>query len=183
MQSSRASEQAPRPDSPESDDAQPGAQDGELSPEELRARLDEARAQAATAEDRYLRTRADLENYRRRTERELATRVTARGDDLLRAWLDVVDSVERAIALESEHPEAARGLRAVLEQMDAILSRYGVTRTGAEGDRFDPELHEAIAAVPAGGRPAGTIANVARSGYSVDDRVLRPAQVAVTRAD
>ncbi|MGZ4390123.1 MAG: nucleotide exchange factor GrpE [Gaiellaceae bacterium] len=183
MQSSRASEQTPRPDSTGSDEAQPGAQDGELSPDELRARLDEARAQAATAEDRYLRARADLENYRRRTERDLATRVMERRDDLLRAWLDVVDSVERAIALEDEHSEAARGLRAVLAQMEAILSRYGVTRTGAEGERFDPELHEAIAAVPADGRPAGTITDVARTGYSVDDRVLRPAQVAVARAD
>jgi molecular chaperone GrpE len=182
MQSSRASEQTPSPDAPGSD-AKPDGRDGELSPDELRARLDEARAQVAAAEDRYLRSRADLENYRRRTERELATQVMARRDDLLRAWLDVVDSVERAIALEGEHPEAARGLRAVLEQIDAILSRYGVTRTGAEGERFDPELHEAIAAVPADGRPAGTIAEVARTGYSVDDRVLRPAQVAVAMAD
>jgi len=64
MQSSRASEQTPRPDAAGSDEAQPGSQDGELSTDELRARLDEARAQTATAEDRYLRARADLPRKR-----------------------------------------------------------------------------------------------------------------------
>jgi molecular chaperone GrpE len=65
--------------------------------------------------------------------------------------------------------------------MEAILARYGVTRMGDVGDSFDPERHEAIAVVPGRDQPKGTIAEVARSGYSVDGRVLRPAQVAVAR--
>jgi molecular chaperone GrpE len=152
----------------------------ESSADDLRAQLDAARAQLATSEDRFLRARADLENYRRRSERELERRVQERSDALLLAWLEVVDSVERALALEPE--EAARaGLRAFLEQMQGILARQGVTRAGEVGDPFDPERHEAVAVVPDSGLEAGTIADVARPGYSIGDRVVRPAQVAVAR--
>lgn len=149
--------------------------------EELHARLEEAQAELAACEDRYLRTRADLENYRKRAERELERRVREQGDELLRGWLEVVDSMERALALEVDDPRIAEGLRAFLGQMEAILARHGVSRIGAVGDRFDPELHEAIAVVPDPRHSADTIADIARSGYAVDDRVIRPAQVAVAR--
>jgi molecular chaperone GrpE len=149
------------------------------SADELRAEVEQARAQLAETEDRYLRARADLDNYRKRAERELERRIRDRGDDQLRAWLEVVDSVERALALESD-PRAADGLRAVLDQMTAILARQGLARVGQVGDAFDPERHEAIAVVP-GGSP-GSIAEIARPGYATGDRVVRPAQVAVARA-
>ena len=148
--------------------------------EELRAELEQTRALLTEAEDRVLRARADLDNYRKRSERELERRVRERGDELLRAWLEVVDSVERALALEPDAP-LADGLRAVLEQMDAIVARQGATRIGQVGEPFDPELHEAVAVVPDATRPAGTVAEIARSGYAVGDRVLRPAQVVVAR--
>jgi molecular chaperone GrpE len=74
----------------------------------------------------------------------------------------------------------ADGLRALLEQMEAILARQGVARTGAPGEPFDPERHEAIG-VRDGGGEQPTIADVARSGFTISDRVLRPAQVIVTR--
>jgi molecular chaperone GrpE len=150
--------------------------------EELAAELDRTRAQLARAEDRYLRSRADLENYRKRADRELERRVRERGDQLLAAWLDVVDSVERALALAQHDAGTAADLRAFLDQMEAVLRRQGVTRIGAVGEVFDPELHEAVAVVPGGDHEPGTIAQVARSGYSADDRVLRPAQVTVAAA-
>jgi molecular chaperone GrpE len=76
--------------------------------------------------------------------------------------------------------ELAVGLRAVMEQMEAILDRQGVERIGAPGDRFDPELHEAVAVADGGDAPDRTIVEVARSGYALGDRVLRPAQVVVS---
>jgi molecular chaperone GrpE len=150
---------------------------GELSEEELRAEVEQTRARLDETEDHYLRARADLDNYRKRSERDVDRRVREQSDALLRGWLEVVDTVERALALERDDP----GLRAVLEQMESLLTRHGVRRFGELGDTFDPERHEAIAVVAEPGRPAGTIADVARSGYSVGDRVLRPAQVAVAR--
>jgi molecular chaperone GrpE len=157
----------------------PGAEGDGASAEELRDQLEQARAQLAGAEDRYLRARADLENYRKRADRELQQRLNEWSDRLLRTWLEVVDSFERALVLAEDDPQLAEGLRAVQEQIDGLLARQGVLRFGEVGEPFDPELHEAIAVMPSGDRPAGTIAEIARSGYSVGDRLLRPAQVAV----
>jgi molecular chaperone GrpE len=153
----------------------------EPTQEQLTADLQETRAQLAAAEDRYLRALADLDNYRKRAARDLERRVLDQQDDLLRAWLEVVDSVDRALAVETEQTALAEGLRAVLDQMETVLARRGVARMGEVGQRFDPELHEAIAVIPDRDRPPDSIADVARSGYTVGDRVLRPAQVAVAR--
>jgi molecular chaperone GrpE len=133
--------------------------------------------QAAQRDDeRYLRALADLENYRKRSAQEVDRRVTERTEQQLLEWLEAVDSVERALRMR-----ASDGLRTVLEQMDAILARQGVERVGAEGDRFDPELHEAVAVGESGEAPDRTVLDVARSGYRRGDRVLRPAQVVVSR--
>jgi molecular chaperone GrpE len=154
---------------------------GERSAEELRAELDDIREQLAAAEDRSLRARADLENYRKRSERELERRAREQADELVRAWLEVIDSMERALALEPENPSLTEALRVFLAQTEAILARQGVTRIGEVGSTFDPQLHEAIAVVPDTRAASGTIAEVARAGYSAGDRVLRPAQVTVAR--
>jgi molecular chaperone GrpE len=137
--------------------------------------------QLAAAEDRFLRARADLENYRKRVDRELERRLREEIDDVLREWLEAVDSVERALALQPDGSADADDLRAVLEQMEAILARRGVRPVGEAGAPFDPELHEAVAVVPSADQPAGTIAEIARSGYTAGDRIIRPAQVVVTR--
>jgi molecular chaperone GrpE len=132
-------------------------------------------------EDRYKRALADLDNYRKRSAREAERRISDSADAQLREWLDVVDSIERALLMETEHP-VIEGLRAVLEQMESILARHGVHRIGAPGERFDPEQHEAIGVQPTDEVPDQTVVNVARSGYTRDGRVLRPAQVVVARA-
>jgi molecular chaperone GrpE len=133
-------------------------------------------ARNAELEDRNLRARADLENYRKRSAREVERRVGEEREAALLDWLEALDSVERALRMTPD----AEGLQAVLEQMEAILARQGVARTGAPGEPFDPERHEAIG-VRDGGGEQPTIADVARSGFTISDRVLRPAQVIVTR--
>jgi molecular chaperone GrpE len=159
----------------------PGTDPRDLSQAELVDELERARSDLAEAEGRHVRARADLENYRKRADRELERRVREQADALLREWLEVVDSLDRALALETDGAESAAGLRAFLDQIDAILARHGVRRIGEVGDVFDPELHEAVAVVPGTPRSPGTIADIARSGYAVGDRVVRPAQVAVAR--
>jgi molecular chaperone GrpE len=158
-----------------------GDERDELANEERCARLVHALEQLETAEERFLRARADLDNYRRRAEREIERRVREQTDELIRGWLEVVDSVERALTLEREHPRLADGLRAFLDQMNGVLARQGVTRFGEAGEPFDPERHEAVAVVSTSDQPEGAVAEVARSGYSIGDRVLRAAQVAVSR--
>ena len=123
---------------------------------------------------------ADLDNYRKRSEREVERREAQARESVLQEWLYVVDSVERAVRLEP--PPCAEGMRALLEQMDVVLTHQGVERIGAPGDRFDPERHEAIAVEPSDQVPERTIVAVQRSGYAIGDRVIRPAQVVVARA-
>jgi molecular chaperone GrpE len=137
-------------------------------------------AALAQMEDRYKRALADLDNYRKRSARDVQTRVAESREALLRDWLEVVDSVERALQMGHGTP-AAEGLRALLEQMEAILARHGAQRIGAAGEPFDPERHEAIDVRASTEVPDRTVLEVARSGWAIGDRVLRPALVVVGR--
>jgi molecular chaperone GrpE len=143
--------------------------------------LEQAQAELERLDDRYKRALADLDNYRKRSAREVDRRVEESGDAMLHQWLDAVDSVERALRMEPENP-LFEGLRSVLEQMEAILDRQGVQRLGEVGETFDPERHEAIEVRDTDEVPDRTVLDVARSGYRRGDRVLRPAQVVVSRA-
>src|SRR4051794_17873124 len=134
-------------------------------------------------ENRWKRALADLDNYRKRSARELERRSSEQTYAIIRDWLDVVDSVERALLLAEPDSTLALGLLAVRDQIEAVLERQGVTRIGKVGERFDPERHEAIAVAATDAVPDGTIAEVARSGFALGDRVLRPAQVIVARRE
>jgi molecular chaperone GrpE len=168
---------------------------GARPPEGAAAPPPDLSAELAQAEDRYKRALADLDNYRKRSARDLQRRIDESTDVLLRDWLEALDSVERALRMEPEtlrmEPETLRmepesplfeGLRAVLAQMDAILERQGVQRIGAAGERFDPERHEAVGVRQTTALPDRTVVEVARSGFARGDRVLRPAQVIVSDA-
>jgi molecular chaperone GrpE len=137
-------------------------------------------AELARLEDRYKRALADLDNYRKRTSREIERRVAEVKESLLRDWLEAVDTVERAIRIEHDE-RCLDGLRAVIDQMDAVLARQGAQRIGAAGDPFDPERHEAIAVQASDDVADRTVLAVERSGYAIGDRVIRPAQVVVAR--
>jgi molecular chaperone GrpE len=153
--------------------AREGNQAGQPTPAELAEAL-------AGMEDRYKRAVADLENYRKRSARDFDRRLEEATDALQREWLEAVDSVERALRLEPESP-LLEGLRAVLEQMEAILARRGVERIGAAGESFDPERHEAVGISDNADVPDHTVLDVPRSGFAFGDRVVRPAQVIVSR--
>jgi molecular chaperone GrpE len=139
-------------------------------------------AELAQMEDRYKRALADLDNYRKRSARETERRIAESREAQLRDWLEAVDSVERALLMDLDNP-VFEGLRGVLEQMEAILAREGVRRIGVAGEQFDPEQHEAVGVRYTDEAPDRTVVDVARSGYALGDRVLRPAEVIVSRAE
>jgi molecular chaperone GrpE len=168
--------------SPASDGEDPARPDQAKPPAAAAAPAgDDLTDELARMEDRYKRALADLDNYRKRAAREVEQRVAEARESMLRDWLDAVDSVERAIRLQSD-PACRDGLQAVLAQMSAALERQGVQRLGARGEEFDPERHEAVAVQPAEAVPDRTVLTVERSGYALGDRVIRPAQVVVARA-
>jgi molecular chaperone GrpE len=138
----------------------------------------ELEAEVARLDDRLKRARADLDNYRKRTARDVARLVAERTDALIGDWLEVADSVDRALAMDSDGGD---GLRAVRDQIEATLARQGVERAGEVGDVFDPERHEAVDVRPTADVPDRTVVEVIRPGYVRDGRVLRPALVAVAQ--
>ena len=184
MQSSRTSDsRAGEPSSGEAQEREPTAPSGGgLAPERDQGDLASPEAdlqpELAAMEDRYKRALADLENYRKRSARELERGVAESREAVIRDWLEVVDSVERALRMDPDGP-GADGLRAVLEQMEAILRREGVQRIGAAGEPFDPQRFEAVGVRDTSEVPDRTVMEVVRSGFGADGHVLRPAQVIV----
>jgi molecular chaperone GrpE len=160
------------PNSPETEET------AETQPDEL----EELRELNTQLEDRYKRALADLDNYRKRSTREVDRRVAESREALVRDWLQAVDAVDRAIAMDPENP-MAEGLRMVLAQMEGILDRQGVRRIGRGGEQFDPERHQAVGVRETDDVPDRTVLEVARSGFESGDRVLRPAEVIVSRRD
>lgn len=168
-----ADERMPVPEGEPSADAQRAGNAGEPD--------DNLTDELARIEDRYKRALADLDNYRKRSAREVQRRTDEVREAMILDWLDVVDSVERAMQMEPAGP-CREGLQAVMQQIDAVLQRNGVTRIGAVGDAFDPERHDAVATRDGDGAAAQAVLEVPRSGFAIGDRVIRPAQVVVARA-
>ena len=140
--------------------------------------------------DRLLRLAADMDNLRRRTERELSDARKYAVTKFAADMLVVADNLKRAIGAV---PPAAResgddGFKALLEgvemtgrEMDRLLERNGIVPIQAEGERFDPNRHQAMFEVPNPDVPEGTIVQVVQEGYSIGDRVLRAAMVGVAK--
>jgi molecular chaperone GrpE len=137
--------------------------------------VEELEARNEQLEDRYKRALADLDNYRKRVARDIERRLEEGTDALVRDWLELVDSVDRAVRSDGETFSPLR------DQIGAILDREGIARVGAEGEHFDPERHEAVGVRETDEVPDRTVVDVPRSGFARGDRVLRPAQVIVSR--
>jgi molecular chaperone GrpE len=124
---------------------------------------------------------ADLDNMRKRFERELARERDAQRGRVAAEWLPVVDNLDLALEHAAADPAAlVEGLQAVRDQAIAILARLGFPRFEDVGDLFDPQRHEAIS-VADSDAPSGTVVTTVRPGYGADDTILRPAAVVVAR--
>ncbi len=139
----------------------------------------------AEANDRVLRTQAELENYRRRARRELEDQARYAAMPLLRDLMPVLDNMERAIEAAEKAEETGSlldGFKMVKQQLETILQQQQCTVIDAHGKPFDPNLHEAISQQPSDEHPPGTVMLVAQTGYQLRDRVVRPSQVIVSTA-
>ena len=181
MQSSRAGDEGRTPPVDGASEAPPPAAGEPAEHHEAPSPAsDEHAAQLQAADDRLRRALADLDNYRKRAGREVERRVTEGRETLLRELLEPLDNIERALQA-ADHSPLAQGLRGVFDQMEALLARHGAQRIAAVGDPFDPTRHEAVAVRETDDVPDGTVVDIARSGFAIGDRVLRPAQVVVAK--
>jgi molecular chaperone GrpE len=149
-----------------------------------------ARAEAAEqARDEYLslaqRTKADFENYQKRAARDLAVERRYALTPLALDILPALDNLDRAMDAAKQAGETGplvQGVALVQSQFLDILRRHGVTRIDAQGQPFDPNLHQAVMQQPTKDYPPSTVVLVLQHGYLIHDRVLRPASVAVSTA-
>ena len=139
---------------------------------------------SALDDGRLLRAMADLDNLRKRFQREVAREREAERLRAAAEWVPVVDDLDRALdhatADGSAPASFTEGLRAVRDHAVAVLERLGFPRFEDLGERFDPSRHEAVGSVEADA-PAGTVVAVVRPGYGTPETVLRPAAVVVAR--
>ncbi len=149
------------------------------------------RNEVAELKDRALRAMAETENLRKRAERERAETAQYAIAAFARALLPVADNFRRAIESIAPEKRAAmdEGTRAILEgveaterELEAVLAKHGVKMIEAAGAKFDPHLHHAVAEIPNSGQEPGTVVNVVQSGYTIGERLLRPAMVTVAKA-
>ena len=159
-----------------------GGQPQELTADQLAAELEEAKALAAEHLATLQRTAADFANFKRRTAEDRERELGLASESLLRKLLAVADDFDRALEAMPADLKGVAWIDGVVlldRKLRALLESEGVTPIEAVGKPFDPREHEAIASVPATGRPDGEVVAELQRGYRVRDRVLRPAMVAV----
>jgi len=177
---------------PEKTEPEPASENDTQGPEaetEAADPLAQAQAEAAELRDRLLRTMAEMENYRRRAEKERSDTAKFAIANFARDTLSVLDNLRRG--LETISPEdrkkdptldaLASGMEMTEREMLATLERHGIVRIDPLGDSFDHNFHQAMMEVEDATKPAGTVAQVMQAGYVLNERLLRPAMVAVAK--
>ena len=147
-----------------------------------RNRRAEARQEAAENWNKYLRERAEMDNFRKRQERIATDRLQREKKELFQKILGVMDNVERALAYQDtmDRQGLQQALRMVMWQMNEVMRAEGLTPVPTVGEVFDPYVHEAIEAVEGSDQPEGTILEEVLKGYKLGDETLRPARVKVS---
>ena len=156
---------APRADAPEE--------------QEDTAEHHELASEASGLRERLMRTLADFDNYRKRTDREKQTLRRMANFDVFKDFLGVFDNFERAMESSGSTEDLKQGLKMIVRQHEEILRRHGVERIEAVGKAFDPTVHEAVAREESAGVEVPTVTREMQKGYLLHDRLLRPAMVFV----
>jgi molecular chaperone GrpE len=154
--------------------------------DDFEAQLDAARAEAKEYHDRLLRMAAELDNYKKRSARDLDEMRKYATESLIRQLLTVVDNLERAI--ESADPENGKaqgvvdGVVMTLKEIMKILEKHHVKPIEALGEPFDPAFHQAMSQEERADQPSNTVVQEFQKGYLIHERLLRPAMVVVSKA-
>jgi molecular chaperone GrpE len=156
----------------------------EMDPEAIE--LDSLRAERDDYKDRFMRALADAENARKRSERDRREAEQFGGSKLARDMMPVFDNMKRAIETATEEQKNVssaliEGIELTMRELLNVFNKHGIELIAPEvGDRFDPQLHQAMFEAPVPGTRAGDIIQVAAEGFMLHDRLLRPAQVGVS---
>jgi molecular chaperone GrpE len=159
----------------------------EESAEETLDPLEAAQAEASEWKDKYLRAHADFENSKKRLEKDKTNAVSYANESFAKDILTVMDSFESALSAMGNDENGSEalvqmqeGVKLTYEQLKKILEKNSIKEIGCEGE-FDPEVHQAIMQVESEGHEPGQIVQVMQKGYTIKDRVLRPAMVSTSK--
>ena len=165
------------------DAAEPSADEPVVSDAEIISSLEK---QLKEMKEKVLRSLAEEENVRRIAKRDVENARAYANQSFAKAMLDVADDLERAMSVVSEEQRNAgdstlkalvEGIEMTDKNLHKIFKKFGVEQYGAAGQEFDPNLHDALFQIPDASKPAGTIGQVVKTGYKLNDRVIRAAQV------
>jgi len=161
------------------------AEQAQAEPDEIMSIREKVRtleAEIADWKDKYLRSMADFDNYRRRSQEEKSDWIKRASEKLALSICDVWDNFDRALMQlnpEQKEDSFVKGIILIDQQLKSALEREGVKRIEAVGEDFDPNLHEALAHIPSD-YEEGIVAAVIQNGYLMNDKLIRPARVAVS---
>lgn len=166
----------------EADRDENGRPAGDAAPE---PGIEELRAERDSYLDLARRERADFDNYRKRVERDMRQIKRESLAGFLKEFFGPLDDMERVLAESAKdhsYESLAQGVRLMQDNFWRALAKAGVAKMDAKGKPFDPAMHEAMAAIPTADAPPNTVLEVYDNGYTLDDFILRPARVVVSRA-
>lgn len=173
----------PQGEAPEAE--APEAEAPETETPETEHSLAAAKQEAADYYDRLLRLSAEFENYKKRSSRELADFRKFANEQIIKDLLGVIDNLERALASaadqEGNADSIAEGVELTLKEILKILEKNGVTAIAAEGEAFDPTYHQAVMQQETPDQPPNTVIQELQKGYLLNNRLLRPSMVAVSK--
>jgi molecular chaperone GrpE len=156
-------------------------EDTPLAVEEYQKLLADAQSQAAEYRDGWQRALADFQNYKRRTDAEKAEAYQNAIGTVVKRYLPILDDLERALSTRPVDQPWADGIELIYRKLQTILENEGLKRIEAEGQPFDPNIHEAISQEPAENVESGMVIGVIQQGYTLGERVIRPAMVRVAQ--
>lgn len=150
--------------------------------EELLKKLTEAEEKASQYWERMLRMQAETDNMQRRVERDIANAHKYGLEKLILGLLPVIDSLERATAIPDQPESVLEGVNLTLQMFISTLEKVGVEQVNPLSQEFNPELHQAVSTQPDPSVKPGTVLNVLQKGYLLNNRLIRPALVVVSKA-
>ncbi len=152
--------------------------------ERLQKKLKEAEKEIEVLKDRLLRTAAELDNFRKRTEREISQIIQNANERLIKDILPVIDDLERSLKLSHEggnEKDFRKGIELIYQKLMSVLQSYGLEPIESENKEFDVEQHEALLQMEKEGIPPGIVIEEHEKGYLLNGKVLRHAKVVVSK--
>lgn len=143
------------------------------------AEVEKLKEELQAQKDLLLRTAAEFDNFKRRTEKERISVAEYAKAEMLKNFLPIFDNVDRAHSFDPESVEYAKGIEMTVKMLTDVVGKLGLVEIGVVGETFDPNLHQAVMHVEDESKPENSVSQVLQKGYKIGDTVIRPAMVQV----